>query len=437
MDLHYKDSALIDENELSAELERLRPYRDHLAEVVENNDLTVPEASINLPGRIETLEEIEEMAAKVGTKSLRYVLVIGIGGSNLGAQAIYNAIYGKEYNFLEHQQTELLFLDTVSPTRLKNILDLLRDEIKDPRELLVNVVSKSGSTNETIANFKIVLQQLQELFPNIQDRFVFTTDKGTDLWNTAQKEGAHILEHPQHVGGRYSVLSVVGLFPLYLAGVDTKALLEGASSMVENSIDEDFSNSLSRLSAGIIYIHAKRGIRINNSFFFNPELESVGKWYRQLMGESIGKQYDVDGTEVNSGITPIVSIGSTDLHSMAQLYYGGPHDKLTNIVFARHPEGEFPIPDSDTYSGLVESLKGKSAGELMDAIIGGVKKAYENNGLPYVEVELPGINERSIGSYMQMKMVEMMYLAKLMNLNAFDQPSVEDYKLETKKLLKL
>ena len=165
-------------------------------------------------------------------------------------------------------------------------------------------------------------------------------------------------------------------------------------------------------------------------------MESVGKWYRQLTGESIGKRENLDGEEAHEGITPIVSIGSTDLHSMAQLFYGGPHDKLTTLVYAKQSPAEVKVPQDLVFPGLVDDITGKSYKEIMQAIYGGVKKAYEKNGLPYMEILFPEISEYTVGQFLQFKMCEMMYLAQLLNVNAFNQPAVEDYKSETRELLK-
>ena len=158
----------------------------------------------------------------------------------------------------------------------------------------------------------------------------------------------------------------------------------------------------------------QKKISLLNEFYFAPELESLGKWYRQLVGESLGKSHDV-------GITPIVSIGSTDLHSMAQLYFGGPRDKFTNLIRVENEQGTAALA--------------KSFFKIMNAIYGGVRAAYIKNQLPFTEIIFEDISEHTLGAYMQFKTMEIMYLGRLMDVNAFDQPAVEDYKEETRKLL--
>ena len=174
---------------------------------------------------------------------------------------------------------------------------------------------------------------------------------------------------------------------------------------------------------------------INDNFIFAPQLESVGKWYRQLMGESIGKETDLTGTTVHTGITPTVSVGSVDLHSVTQLYLGGPRDKVTTFVSTAAHDSDAKVPADQMFPTLVEHLGGVSASKIMNAILQGVKKTYKSQGLPFMEIELESVSPREIGAFFQFKMIEMMYLGKLLNINTFDQPQVELYKIETKKIL--
>ncbi|MFO0780969.1 MAG: hypothetical protein U0519_03745 [Candidatus Gracilibacteria bacterium] len=236
--------------------------------------------------------------------------------------------------------------------------------------------------------------------------------------------------------GRHSVLSPVGLFPLAAAGIDIENLCEGAAVMRKNCIENDQEENPAMVSASVLFLNAKEGKTINDNFFFAPQLESLGKWYRQLMGESIGKETDREGQTVHCGITPTVSLGSTDLHSVGQLYLGGPLDKITTFVWARNVANPMAVPTEQVTEGLVDNLKNQSAGNIMAAILEGTKTAYSKKKLPYMEVVLPEISAFALGEYLQYKMIEMMYLGKLFNVNTFDQPNVELYKIETRKILK-
>lgn len=218
------------------------------------------------------------------------------------------------------------------------------------------------------------------------------------------------------------MLSAVGLFPLAAAGFNIRALLSGAEE----------AHGAAFVSASILYLHARRGVLINDNFFFHPELESLGKWYRQLLGESIGKE-SRDGTRV--GITPTVSLGSVDLHSVGQLYLGGPRDKLTTFVSTTTSVRQKTILHARLFPRIIPELEGASAQGVMAAIFGGVRAAYKKQSLPYTSVLLPDISERSLGQYFQWKMTETMILGRLLGVNAFDQSHVELYKKETKKIL--
>jgi glucose-6-phosphate isomerase len=152
------------------------------------------------------------------------------------------------------------------------------------------------------------------------------------------------------------------------------------------------------------------------------------------MGESIGKERSLQGDVVHAGITPTVSLGSTDLHSVEQLYLGGPKDKITTFISSKKVVA-VNVPDERTFPELVTMIAGKSAETIMTAILEGVKIAHQKADLPFMEVVLDGIDEYSLGAYMQFKMLEMMYLGQLLNVNSFDQPNVESYKVETKQIL--
>ena len=202
--------------------------------------------------------------------------------------------------------------------------------------------------------------------------------------------------------------------------------MAGAKQAVLDGTSENFSKNQSLISACLTYLHHQHGRSIHNTFLFSPKFEALGKWYRQLMGESIGK----DG----KGITPTVSIGSTDLHSVGQLYLGGPKDKTTTFIYTQR-SGEDVIVPQQTHLGLIEMIQGKSISSLMRAIVYGTKRAYKKQKLPYMEIILESISVAEIATFMQFKMVEMMYLGKLFGVNTFDQPHVELYKTETKRIL--
>jgi len=364
----------------------------------------------------------------------KYIIVVGIGGSNLGTIAIQEAIYGKLYN-QKNENCKILYADTVDPDLLYDIIKIIEPALKNDENIIVNGVSKSGGTTETIANFEIIIDVLKKYKKDYYNYVVVTSAKNSKYWKLAEEKGFNLLEIPNNVGGRYSVFSPVGLFPLGLIGINIDKLISGAKNMRELCLNEDIINNPAALSASIIFYNYKKGINIHDTFLFSTDFESIGKWYRQLMGESIGKEFNRTDEKVNNGMTPTVSIGSTDLHSMAQLYLGGPYDKFTSFVRVKENKNKVKIPKYKDYSDLVSDIQNIDLSNVMNAIYEGVKKSYKKSKRPYVEILLSSKKPECIAQFLQMKMMEMMFLGFLMNVNPFDQPNVESYKIETKKIL--
>ena len=302
-------------------------------------------------------------------------------------------------------------------------------------EILISLSSKSGGTTETIANFELLRAFLNKHIDGIDQRIVVTTDAESPLHKVATKMGYGILLMPQMVGGRFSVFSHAGIFPLLLAGIDVISLLDGARGVLDAERESSNSNQTAKFAAESIFREMTVGhCNILNIFHFHPELESLGKWERQLIAESLGKKNDISGREIRSGITPIVSIGSTDLHSMAQLYFGGPKDKMTIIVRANRTTTE-RIPSDGVLHDVAPALSMRSPVELNDAIYQGVVRAYHKNKLPVVLVTLPSVSAVAIGAYMEWRMLVVIYLATLLHVDPYNQPNVEDYKEETRVIL--
>jgi glucose-6-phosphate isomerase len=318
----------------------------------------------------------------------------------------------------------MIFLDTQDESVLFHALELI-NSLTSKDEILVNALSKSGGTTETMSNLEVIIDVLKKKFGDVMDRIVFTTDDGSKMHEIAKTKGIDVLTIPKTVGGRFSVLSAVGLFPFVMAGFNVKAILTGAQKMRDLCLTDDPTNP-AILSASLLYYHATHGKNIHDLFTFLPQLESLGKWYRQLMGESLGKD------EV--GLTPTVSVGSTDLHSVGQLYLGGPKDKITTFLYTSDSKYDVSVPEQAEFD-LVDGIQGKKISHIMHAIVEGTKIAYKNQSLPFMEVVLDTVSEETLGEFVQFKMMEMMYLGHLMKINAFDQPHVELYKKETRRIL--
>ena len=397
-------------NQLEEEIDKLKEAK--------KQEYDTPYASINLVDDKDQVKKVKALVKKYS--DINTLIVVGIGGSNLGAKAVYEATKGLLAN--EKEKKRVYWADTTSPQNIQDIISLTKKE-----KTLINVISKSGTTTESIANLGV----LQEALPKTE--LVVTTDQESKLFTHAYEKGYDILTIPQRVGGRYSALSAVGLFPLAFLGVKIDDLVKGALDAQESCLKQGLTNPAAR-SAATHYLHYKRGRVITNLFLFSPQLESLGKWYRQLTAESLGKEHNLKGSVVNHGLTPIVSIGSTDLHSMAQLYLGGPDDTLTTFVTIKE-DNNTRTPSNKELDKLVPNIKGKKLSAIMQAIVGGVLQAYKNKKRPYIHVTLKEHAEYDIGQFLQIKMIETMLLASLLQLDPFDQPAVEEYKKETKRLL--
>lgn len=389
----YQNTCFIPENKIKAQAEKLTSG-------VQNSYLD-PKNSIDLKQILQLKKE------KVSDK-LRYLLVLGVGGSNLGAKAVYDALYGY-FDLLEPRRfPKIIFLDTNDTLSLAKLQNFLKKEITSPDQILINIISKSGATLETLTNLKILEPNLAQL----KNRLVITSLSGSNLTQTAQKQKISFLPVPGNISGRFSVFSSVGLFPLAAANINLNQLLNGAKSTTQTSLSKNTLHNPAALSAVIAYLNLQNRKSIHNYFFFHPELESLGKWCRQLTAESLGKN--------GQGITPLVSIGSTDLHSMVQLYLDGPKDKFTVFISGRH------LADNN------QTLAAKTVKALYQSTL----KAYQKQKLPFVQLILDDISSRSLGQFMQFKMIETLYLGKLLNLNPFNQPAVELYKKQARQLLK-
>ncbi len=391
-------------------------------------------ASINLPDDKIVLDETRKIIQRKSILSPQYLVVIGIGGSNLGTMAVQEALQGKLHN-QTNEGIKVLWADTVDSDQIGKTSKVIESSLDTGNNVLLNVISKSGETTETIANLEILLSLLEKHLNDLSEFVVVTSDKDSELWKLALEEKYDILEIPKKVEGRYSVFSPVGLFPLGLLGLDIEHLLDGARHMRDMCIKMDIEENPAAVGAAIHYLQYCRRNNIADLFLFSTDLESMGKWYRQLLAESLGKEHNRKGKRVNVGITPTVSIGSTDLHSVAQLYLGGPYDKFTTFVSVARDDLHISVPVMRQYSKIVQGIQGKRLEEIMDAILEGTKRAYRNDKRPFIQIEIPDKSEYSIGQFLQLKMVETIYLGYLLDVNPFDQPNVESYKEETRKIL--
>lgn len=386
-------------------------------------------ASIRVPFDQDYYSKTLSLVAQQKALNPRMLVVIGIGGSNLGALAVHGALNGRWYND-QDPQISVYFADTVDTAMLMALIERIKAVLEQKREVLLVVISKSGTTTETIVNFYLLLEILKQYRPDTyKDYVVAITDEASALFNLAQQNKYACLSVPTKVGGRYSVFSAVGIFPLALLDIDTVQLLEGARTAVNDCIAAD--NNDAATIALLLYQYYQRNYMIHDHFIFFTDGESIGRWYRQLMGESIGKEYNLQGKQVRVGITPTVSIGSTDLHSVGQLYLGGPQYTFTSFLTREYGQ-TLRVPEQ---ASVLIGSPVTSVNEVYVAIEQGVQQAYKNSNKPFCHLRLSAVNEFTLGYLLQMYMIQMMYLGYLLDVNPFDQPQVELYKKETKRIL--
>lgn len=312
---------------------------------------------------------------------LKYILHIGIGGPHHGPKAVYDALH-------QEGQPVMLFASTVS-THQRAEIERELAAVQRPEEILLICGCESGKTLESINNLEYFYETLTKQLGSIDHRVIIITNEGSELWEKAgtHQWQRHAAPHDPRNKGRFSVFTPVGLVPLQYAGIDVQQFQKGSADARERFTEQKARDWFARY---------ERGLDIQNFFFFNPELESLGGWCRQLIAESLGKDA--------KGILPIVSIGTNDLHSTLQLYMGGPRNIYTTFVSAK------PLP------GIVE------------AILEGVKVSYQNQNLPFEHLEFPELNAYHLGFFMQTLMLEVVALAKLMGVDPYTQPAVEEYK---------
>lgn len=409
-----------------AELERLRaPSKAALAAVQarRNRDLRW----LDLPYQGEVHGAILDYAAGVEGR-FRNVVVLGIGGSALGTIAVQGALNSPYHNLIAPAGLPRLFvLDNIDPDLIGEFLDAF-----DPAETLFNVISKSGSTAETMSQFLIFRQQLiDELgVEGHRGNIVVTTDaeKGV-LREIVAREGYTSFVVPDGVGGRYSVLSPVGLLPLALVGIDIKGLLKGAADMDEVCRADDLDANPALAYAALQFLMQQRRKPISVTLSYSQRLVQLADWYAQLLAESLGKRHSRKGKDVFAGPTPVRALGVTDQHSQAQLYMEGPFDKWFTLISVDEPDHGVEIPRAYPELEGVSYLGGRTLKELFHAERDGTRIALTEAHRPNVTVAFESVNAHSVGQYLQMMEVAVAVMGEHYDVDAFDQPGVEAGKI--------
>ncbi|MFO7895261.1 MAG: glucose-6-phosphate isomerase [Longimicrobiales bacterium] len=381
-----------------------------------------------LPDRTELIDEIEAFADGPG-QAFENVVVLGIGGSALGATALLHALRGPDWNQRSAEGREhfprLFVLDNVDPDTVASLLDRI-----DVRRTLFNVISKSGTTAETMSQYLVFRERLAEALEDpdgVRRHLVFTTDpEGGVLRQIADDEGVVTLPVPRNVGGRFSVLSAVGLFPAALVGIEIDGLLAGARAMAERCRTAELAQNPAGLFAALQWLaDTEAGAPIHVMMPYADRLYSMADWFRQLWAESLGKRVDRDGNEVFTGPTPVKALGATDQHSQVQLYMEGPFDKTVTFLAVAERERDVPIPEIYGEIDALGYLGGHTLGELLDAERRATAAALAERGRMNMTLTLPRLDEHAIGELLMMLEIATVYAGALYGVDPLDQPGVE------------
>lgn len=378
---------------------------------------------------------IEAYAANMRPRIDNFV-VLGIGGSALGNTAVQTAVNGPLYNLQSREQRggpRLFVLDNSDPELNAGLLRTL-----DLKRTLFNVISKSGTTAETMASFLLFRQALVDTVgaERLGEHIVLTTDPSSGfLRQIGQREGWTMLDLPPKVGGRFSVLTAVGLLSAALTGVDVRALLAGAAYGDRISQERDPLRNPAALGAMVNHVLTQRGKPIVVMMPYAQRLRDVADWFAQLWAESLGKRVDRNGNEVRTGQTPVKALGATDQHSQVQLYMEGPHDKLINFLAVERYAEEVTIPAAYADLEGVSYLGGHTFQELIQAEQQATSIALSEAGQPNMTHIFPEVNAFTLGQFMLLMEMQTAIAGELLNINAFDQPGVEAGKINTYALL--
>ncbi len=381
---------------------------------------------LDLPYDTDIVPSIRAFRDRCGDR-FTTIAVVGIGGSALGPQALRNSLSHLYLNELSDEKRDgryrVYFFDNVDPYEIRSIEDVI-----DISKTIFLVISKSGGTTETNANFAIILEWLKkEVGAGYRDQVVAITDpeKGV-LRKVAMDEGFTTFPVPANVGGRFSVLSAVGLVMAEFIGIDAEGLLAGARNVIEKNHGKPLFKNAPLLNATFHYLFdVRKNKRINVLMPYTRKLFLFADWYRQLWAESLGKRFDVNNNEVMTGLTPVAALGTIDQHSQLQLYLEGPNDKVITFLKLKQFDDDVTIPEF--YKGIPEMdyLSHKSLRKLNGFEESATELALKEAGRPSASLIMDRLDPHTIGELIMFLEMQTAYAGYLYNINPFDQPAVE------------
>ena len=403
---------------------------DHIAEYLDNIHQK-NQGFHTIVDNEKVVDEVLEFTSSVEGK-YKDIVVLGIGGSALGTICLQQSLKHLYENELDTQDNPRLYvLDNIDPVLIKETEDVIAID-----KTLFIVVSKSGGTPETLAQYFYFRSLVEHKRLNVKDHFVFITDaeKGL-LRKIGNNDNIPSFEVPENVGGRFSVLTPVGLLPAALIGIDIKKLIKGARDMRDLFYSDSIKHNLPFQIASLQYLLSLEGKSITVLMPYSQKLIKFADWYRQLLAESIGKEKDINGNIVNVGLTPVNALGVTDQHSQSQLYNEGPNDKFFIFIKVNDFKVDMEIPVMHAEENSANYLNGISFKKLIHTEQEGTIQALTQNKRPNITLEIDTVNEESLGELFMLFECATAFLGEFFNINAFDQPGVELSKNITKKLL--
>lgn len=382
---------------------------------------------LDLPYATEGLERVQELADGFG-QWFEDVVVLGIGGSGLGASALEQALLGPHWNDRSVDERDhfprLHVVDNPDPFTFRSLLGRV-----DPARTLFNVVSKSGATAETMAQYLAARGWVEEAVGTDKARghFLFTTDaRAGALREIGEAEDIPMLAVPENVGGRFSVLSAVGLLPAAVCGIDIAALLRGAADMEDRCRGDDLRANPAGLLATLLHdADRSQGRHIHVLMPYSDRLRPTALWFQQLWSESLGKGRTVDGAERPTGPTPLAAVGATDQHSMLQLFMEGPHDKVVVFVAVEDMEASVPIPPLHGDVPAIAYLGGSSLERLLASERTATAEALRRAGRPNATITLPRVGPEELGQLFMLLQIATVHAGALYDVDPLDQPGVE------------
>ncbi len=388
-----------------------------------------------LPYNEKSVKEVNKLADYI-RENFEYFVLLGIGGSALGPISLHNALKSPYYNLLPYKKRnapKMFFIDNVDPNLMYDL-----KEIIDVKKTVFVVVTKSGGTAETLANYLIarkwVIDEVGK--ENVNKHFIGITDpqKGF-LRKVINEENWKSLSIPPNVGGRFSIFTPVGLLSAAVENINIEELLEGAKKINENFWNEDIFDNLPVLHGVFQYLFYKKGKNISVLMPYSNSLYSLADWYRQLWAESLGKKYDLKGNVVNVGQTPVKALGTTDQHSQIQLYVEGPDDKIITFIKVEYFENDMVMPLFHHEDDTINYLGNKNISKLLNTECEATAIALTQSKKPNCMFILPSIIPFYLGQLYFLFEIETSFVGALLNINPYDQPGVEAGKIATYKMM--